>query len=382
MPADREPDIPPPSSSTDPPVPESAGGEDLDVLRRRIDEVDRRLIEALSERGALAAKIGQAKRAAGRPIYVPHREREVLDRILAANPGPLPARTLEAIYRELMSGSFALEQALLVGYLGPPGSFSHVAATRHFGSSVEFEDLHEIDHVFEEVAAGRCNYGLVPYENSIGGGITETLDAFQVHEVTVYAEALIDVNQALLANCPPTEIRRIYSKPPIFGQCRQWLSRHYPDADLIATVSSSSAAQRAAGEEGSAAIGSTLAGEIYGVKPLFEGIQDKASNITRFLIIATEQAEPSGDDKTTLMFVTSHKPGALVDVLAVFRDAGINLSHIDKRPSGRTNWEYSFFIDAEAHQRDERMAGAIEEARAHCLSLKVLGSYPRAQRIL
>ena len=170
---------PPNPPSADSPRTASAGDGALDALRRRIDEVDKRLIEALSERGRLVAEIGRAKRAAGRPVYVPHRERQVLDRVLADNPGPLPDRTLEAIYRELMSGSFVLEQPLYVGYLGPPGSFSHVAAARHFGSSVEFEDLHEIEHVFEEVAAGRCHYGLVPYENSIGGGITDTLDAFQ-----------------------------------------------------------------------------------------------------------------------------------------------------------------------------------------------------------
>jgi chorismate mutase/prephenate dehydratase len=360
----------------------AAGDGALEALRRRIDEVDRRLIEALSERARIVAEVGRAKRASGRPIYVPHRERQVLDRVLADNPGPLPDRTIEAIYRELMSGSFVLEQPLYVGYLGPPGSFSHVAATRHFGSSVEFDDLHEIDHVFEEVAAERCHYGLVPYENSIGGGITDTLDAFQCHDVTIYAEALIDVRQTLLANCPPGEIRRIYSKPPIFGQCRRWLGRHYPDAELISTVSSSRAVQQAADEEGAAAIGSTLAGEIYGVKPLFEQIQDKANNITRFLIIGKEAAEPTGDDKTSIMFVTAHKPGALVDVLAVFRDAQINLSHIEKRPSGRINWEYTFFIDCDRHQRDAAMAAAIEEAQSHCLSLKVLGSYPRAQRIL
>jgi len=374
----QSPQTPPDDSIHD--VARGDGG--LETLRRRIDEVDRRLIEALSERARIVAQIGQAKRAAGGPIYVPHRERQVLDRVLADNPGPLPDRTIEAIYRELMSGSFVLEQPLYVGYLGPPGSFSHVAATRHFGSSVEFDDLHEIDHVFEEVAAGRCHYGLVPYENSIGGGITDTLDAFQCHDVAIYAEALIDVRQTLLANCPPGEIRRIYSKPPIFGQCRRWLGRHYPDAELIPTVSSSRAVQQAAEEEGAAAIGSTLAGELYGVKPLFEQIQDKANNITRFLIIGKEAAEPTGDDKTSVMFVTVHKPGALVDVLAVFRDAQINLSHIEKRPSGRTNWEYTFFIDCDRHQRDAAMAAAIKGAQSHCLSLKVLGSYPRAQRIL
>ena len=171
---------------------------DLADLRARIDAVDRRLVELLSERARIVVAVGQAKRDTGVPIYVPHREQEVLARVLGYNQGPLSNRTIEAVYRELMSGSFALELPLRVGYLGPPGSFSHLAAVRHFGSSIELADLHEIPHVFEEVAAGRCNYGFVPYENSTGGGITETLDAFQRNEVTIYAEALIEVNQALL----------------------------------------------------------------------------------------------------------------------------------------------------------------------------------------
>ncbi|UCD76660.1 MAG: prephenate dehydratase [Phycisphaerales bacterium] len=368
--------------SDTPPDPAEGGEGILSSLRERIDDIDRRLVETLSERARVVAEIGKNKRVSGSPVYAPHREREVLERALAMNPGPLPDRTIEAVYRELMSGGFMLEMPLRVGYLGPPGSFSHVAAVRHFGSSVELDDLHEIDHVFEEVGAGRCNYGLVPYENSIGGGITDTLDAFQEHDVAICAEALIEVRQNLLANCPGNEITRIYSKPQVFSQCRRWLSMHYPEAERVPTASSSRAVQHAADEPNAAAIGSYLAGEIYGVKPLFEHIEDKPNNITRFLIIAKESAKPTGDDKTSIMFVTAHKPGALVDVLGVFRDANINLSHIDKRPSGRTNWEYMFFIDCEAHRNDPSMAAVIVGARSHCVSLKVLGSYPRAQRIL
>lgn len=368
---------------------------DLAELRRRIDDVDQRLIDVVSERARLVVEVGRTKRSDGTPIYAPHREKQVIERALSMNPGPLPPRTIEAIYRELMSGSFALELPLRVGYLGPPGSFSHVAASRHFGSSVEFDDLHEIDHVFEEVAARRCNYGLVPYENSVGGGITDTLDAFIAYgrdmgqggevnrpPVTIYAEALIEVSHALLSNWPANEITHIYSKPQVFSQCRRWLSQHYPAVPQLPTTSSSAAVRQAAGEPGAAAIGSLLAGEIYSVKPLFESIQDKSNNITRFLIIGREDARPTGDDKTTLMFVTSHKPGALVDVLAVFRDAGINLSHIDKRPSGKNNWEYTFFVDCDRHCDEPEMATAIDAAQPHTLSLAVLGSYPRAQRVL
>ncbi|MHC4108285.1 MAG: prephenate dehydratase [Planctomycetota bacterium] len=376
---------PPPEAPPEAPPevpPETPQSDELESLRRRIDEVDERLVELLSERAEIVVRIGATKRDSGAPIYAPHREQAVLAKAITANPGPLSARTIEAIYRELMSGSFSLELPLRVGYLGPPGSFSHIAAVRHFGSSVECADLHAIAGVFEEVAAGHCHYGLVPYENSIGGGVTDTLDSFREHEVTIYAEALIEVNHTFLANCAPNDVERIYSKREVLGQCRRWLGRQYPNADLIETDSSATAVRHAAEEAHAAAIGSTLAGEIYGAKPLFENVQDRPNNITRFLVIGREEAEPTGSDKTTLMFVTADRPGALVDVLGVFRDASINLSHIDKRPSGRTNWEYTFFIDCEAHRHDATMAAAIKDARRHCVSLKVLGSYPRARRIL
>jgi len=354
----------------------------LEALRRRIDEVDRRLVEVLCERARIVVEIGKSKRADGTPIYAPHREAEVLARALANNPGPLSDRTIEAIYRELMSGSFSLELPLRVGYLGPPGSFSHIAAVRHFGSSVECVDLGAIEGVLEEVANRRCHYGLVPYENSTGGGITETLDALVEYDVTLYAEALIEVRHAFLANCVPSEVRRIYSKREIFGQCRRWLARTCPNVELVSMDSSAAAVKHAAGETGAAAIGSTLAGELYGVNLLYDQIQDRPDNITRFLVAGREQAQPSGDDKTTITFVTADEPGALVDVLAVFRDADINLTHIDKRPSGRTNWEYRFFIDCQGHRSDPKMAKALDDARAHCVSLKVLGSYPRAKQFL
>ncbi|MHC4429133.1 MAG: chorismate mutase, partial [Planctomycetota bacterium] len=344
----------------------AGGGPTPDVealadLRRRIDEVDRRLVEVLSERARIVVEIGKAKRAGGTPIYAPHREVEVLKRALAANPGPLPDRTIEAVYRELMSGSFALELPLRVGYLGPPGSFSHIAALKHFGSSVECMDMQAIDGVFEDVAARRCHYGLVPYENSIGGSIADTLAVLGEYDVTIYAETLIEVSHTLLANCEPEAIRTIHSKREVFAQCRRWLGTHFPAVELVPVESSAAAVKQAADQPHAAAIGSTLAGELYGVKPRFERIEDRANNITRFLVIGREEALPTGDDKTTIMFVTTDKPGALVDVLAVFRDAEVNLSHIDKRPSGRVNWEYTFFIDCEGHRSDPAMQGALEE---------------------
>ncbi|MDG2423429.1 MAG: prephenate dehydratase [Phycisphaerales bacterium] len=355
---------------------------DIQELRERIDSIDGRLIELLNERAQIVVSVGESKRGSDTPIYAPHRERQVLDRVLNANTGPLPDRAIEAIWRELMSGSFRLERGVTIGYLGPAGSFSHVAAVRHFGSSVEFQEFEDISAVFREVMSGNCTYGLVPYENSTGGSITDTLDAFAQYSVTVYAEALISVSHCLLSNIPKDRIRRIASKPQIFTQCRRWLDNNLPNAEQIAVASSSAAVLDAAVSDDLAAIGSRLAGKLHSVNVLSAGIEDNPGNITRFLVIAREAARPSGRDRTSIMFTTSHEPGALVDVLAVFRDAGINLSHIDKRPSGQENWAYSFFIDADAHQEDPVMLEALENARKLCRAFSVLGSYPKAEQVL
>ncbi len=370
---------------TDPRTDATPGGEaELARLRGEIDRIDEQLVSLMAARSALVVGVGQAKRTGGIPVYAPHREREVIDRAIARNPGPLPARTVEAVFRELMSGSFALELPLRIGFLGPPGTFSHLAAVRHFGSSVEFADLSEISLVFEEVVKEHLHYGLVPYENSIGGSIVETLDAFQEFDATIAAEALVEVNQVLLANCAPEAVTRIHSRGEAFAQCRRWLSRRYPKAELVAEASTAAAARVAARDAalGAAAIGSELAGEIYGLHALFDSIQDRAGNVTRFLVIGRQPSKRTGTDKTSIMFAAQHAPGALVDVLQAFRAQSLNLSHIEKRPSARENWRYTFFIDVDAHRDDDDLKRAIDDASKHCLSLKVLGSYPRAERIL
>lgn len=362
----------------------------LDDLRDQIDRADRQLVELLNRRAEIVAKVGLVKQRDGVPIYAPHREAAVLKKAIDLNNGPLPDRAIEGIYRELMSGSFAIEQPLRIGYLGPRGSFSHVASQAHFGSSVTFEAVTNIESVFDEVRRGHVDYGLVPIENSTGGGITETLDAFRDcrGEVVVYAEALITIRHNLLSNSAPEKIKRIYSKPEIFTQCRKWITSTYPMAELIPAASSSKASDTAFREQqedpesGVAAIGSALAGQVYGLNVLYEDIEDNPNNITRFLVISKQQAMPSGQDKTSIMFMTDNSPGCLVRVLAIFDRAGINLSHIEKRPSGRENWKYSFFIDTEGHRDDKVMQMAIEQARNDCEEITVLGSYPRATRIL
>lgn len=355
---------------------------DLAPLRQKIDELDEQIIALLNERAKVVVEIGRIKRHGDTPVYAPDREQQVLERLRKLNSGPLPDTCVEAIWRELMSGSFALERPLRVGYLGPAGSFSHLAARRKFGASVEYDALDDIAAVFDEVHRGHIDLGLVPIENSAIGGIGETLDAFLDHQVHVCAEVLVNIHQNLLSNCPPDQIKVIYSKPEGFSQCRRWLSVQLRQADRVPVASTSKAAEMASVEPYAAAIGSLLAADVYHLRVLFANIEDNPNNVTRFFVISRQPARASGDDKTAMMFTTAHKSGALAEVLDVFRDNGLNLTHIDKRPSKRVNWEYYFFVDVLGHQSDPKLQHAIAEARQHCLQLTVLGSFPRAKDMI
>ena len=364
--------------------------QSLEALKQAVDETDFEMISLINERAKTVVQVGEFKRKSDVPIYAPHREAAVLSKIKSLNEGPLSDQTMESIYRELMSGSFALEKPLSIGFLGPEGEFSHLAAIRQFGSSVEFKASRAIQTVFQQVADDKIDYGLVPVENSSVGGINATLDSFiDFHDqLNIYGEVKLQIHFCLLANCKPEQVRKIYSKPDVFQECRNWLSTQYPQAIRVPTESTALAAQKAREETdadpncGVAAIGSTLAGEIYGLKPLFEAIEDRQSNITRFLILSKSQTLISGNDKTSIMFQTEDRSGALVDVLEVFKRNSINLTHIEKRPSREVNWDYTFFVDLIGHREEENIAQVIGESRAHCKNLVVLGSFPACQRVL
>ncbi|HEY1683775.1 MAG TPA: prephenate dehydratase [Tepidisphaeraceae bacterium] len=354
----------------------------LSELRVKIDTLDEKIVELLNARAQVVVEVGKVKQTSNTPIYAPDREKAVLDKVRKLNHGPLPDRCLEAVYRELMSGSFALEKPLKIGYLGPAGTFSHAASIRKFGSSVDYVSVSDIPAVFEEVVRGHVDYGLVPVENSIGGGIVETLDAFLNSSAKICAEVLINVHHNLSAKEPWEKIKKICSKAEVFSQCRNWLSTTAKDRAQMPVESTTTAAEMASKTPGIAAICSREAAEIYGLHLLFENIEDNPDNITRFFVIGREGARRSGDDKTAIMFTTAHKPGALAEVLDVFKENGINLTDIEKRPSKKVNWEYCFFIDAQGHSDEAAMQKAIEQARKHCLQLTVLGSYPRGAEVL
>jgi len=348
----------------------------LKSLRRQIDSIDKKIIQYLNRRAKISLNIAGLKQRTGKSVYSPDREREVLRKIALINKGPLNYRALEAIYCEVMSSSLSLEKPLKVAYLGPEATFTHLAALRRFGSQVKYIACNSIADVFLEVEKEEADYGVVPIENSIEGAVSHTLDMFVDSDLKICSQIILDVSHNLLANCPKDKIRRIYSNPQVFGQCRIWLQENLPKVEKIEVSSTTRAAQIAAREKYSACIASTLAAKVYKLKVLSSDIEDSPHNITRFFVIGKTDVGPTGHDKTSVMFSIKDRVGALHDMLVPFKKYRINLTKIESRPSKKKAWDYYFFVDLEGHWDNPGVKKALCELENKCTFLKVLGSYP------
>lgn len=349
----------------------------IEELRKKINGLDEKIVRLINERAAHAREIGKIKKRADLAVYAPEREKEIYAKLATLNRGPLSHESLCAIYREIMSAAIALEKEIVVSYLGPEATFTHLAARRKFGSSVTYAPAKTISEVFTEVERGRTDYGVVPIENSFEGAVTHTLDMFMEKRVKICAEKYLEITHCFLSNSRKNKITRIYSNPQVFGQCRVWLRTHYPAAELVEVSSTARAAARAAKEKGAAALASELAAELYGVNLIERGIEESGNNETRFLVISRISAGRSGDDKTSIMVSISDKVGALYQMLYPFKENGINLSRIASRPSKKRAWEYCFFIDFFGHIEDDNVACALEGLEKESLFVEHLGSYPR-----
>ena len=354
--------------------------QELIELRRQIDIVDGQLLDLLSQRAQVAAAVARVKGAAGNTnCYRPEREARVLRKILDSNPGPLADEEVARLFREIMSACLALEQPLTVGFLGPEGTFTQMAALKHFGHSVRTVPLASIDAVFREVEAEDCDYGVVPIENSIEGVVNHTLDSFMNSPLKICGEVEVRVHHHLLSESASlAEITRIYAHQQALAQCRRWLDGQLPHADQIALSSNAEGARRVKGEAGAAAIAGETAAEIYGLGCLARNIEDELDNTTRFLIVGRHDTPSSGDDKTSLLLAAPNRPGALYRLLEAFAEHGVSMTRIESRPSRRGTWDYVFFVDIEGHADDQPIAGALGLLRERASLLKVLGSYPRA----
>lgn len=332
----------------------------------------------MNERAKLSVEIGRLKAKSKKSIYSPDRERTVYERINRINKGPLSSDTLESIYREIMSGSLNLEKPIEIAYLGPPATFTHIAALKKFGSSVKYAPVNSITEVFAEVEHGRTDYGVVPIENSIEGAVNHTLDMFMESDLKICSEISLEISHNLLAKCRMNQIKKIYSKAEVFGQCRMWLEANLPKVELVEASSTTKAAEIAVKEKYSAAIASILAAECYGLNILARSIEDSEHNVTRFLVIGKVESNPTGKDKTSAMFSLKDRIGALHDMLVPFKKYKINLTQIESRPSKKKPWEYYFFIDMMGHYQEKNIQKALKELEHVCAYVKVLGSYPIA----
>lgn len=353
----------------------------LESIRARIDELDEQLQELINERARCAHEIARIKQSEGADaaFYRPEREAQILRTVQARNKGPLSNETMARLFREIMSACLALEQQLIIAYLGPEGTFTELAALKHFGNSIKTRALPAIDEVFREVEAGAASYGVVPVENSTEGVVSHTLDMFINSPLKICGEVLLRVHHHLLSRASSLKaIKKVTAHQQALAQCREWLNSNLPGVPRVAVSSNAEAARLASMEKGTAAIGSEHAGGIYQLETLAANIEDEPDNTTRFLVIGKQLVPPSGKDKTSLMVSAKNQAGALYNLLAPLANYERSMTRIESRPSRRGTWEYVFFIDVEGHAEDLPMKRALRALEKEAALLKLLGSYPRA----
>ena len=349
----------------------------LTELRKEIDSIDEQTLELLNRRAKLAQEVGHTKASTRSHYFTPEREHNVFKKLLSINNGPLEGASVRAIYREIISACRALEKQLVVSFMGPEGTFSHLASIAKFGNSSEFLAVDSISDVFAQVERNHADYGVVPVENSLAGVVPETLDTFMNSNLRVVSEIYQPISHNLLTHCSDlTKVTRLYSHFQPLAQCKQWLTNHLPNVERIEASSTSKAAELAAKDPGSAAIATLLASERCEIPVLCDHIEDNPSNRTRFLILGYNEPEPTGKDKTSLLFSLAHKPGALAHALNAFEKYDVNLTMIESRPTRQEAWKYLFYVDAQGHLKDQSVTKAVQQLKEHSLFVRTLGSYP------
>jgi chorismate mutase / prephenate dehydratase len=349
-------------------------------IRKKIDQIDTQVLELLNNRTEWAQAVGQIKKASGQAVFAPEREELLLSQLEKKNKGPISNPTLRAIYREILSSSRAMQKSLSISYLGPEASYCHQAALERFGSSDIYLPARSIPEIFAMIQRNEADACVVPIENSIEGGVNATHDALVSTDLTICGEIYLHVKHMLMVSNDCKEVKKIYGHTQSLGQCRQWLMKYYPAADLLEVSSNSAGAQRVMEDDSAAAIASHFAARHYGLKILHQNIQDVARNLTRFLILSRTPPNKSRNDKTSLLFTVSHEVGALTQVLDFFSQNKLNLEKIESRPAMQKEWEYLFFVDVKGHSQQANLKRALTQIRRKTLWLKILGSYPQANK--
>ena len=352
--------------------------KNLEKYRKEIDVTDKKIVELLNKRAKAVLEIGKIKKATSSNIYVPAREKQVLDNVIRNNNGPLSSNDITNIYTEIMSSCRLLETKLKVAYLGPEATFSHQASLKLFGAKVNFVPIKRLADVIEETEKQRTDFAVVPIENSNEGSVNTTLDELVDTNLKVINEINMRISHCLLSKTKLENIKVVYSHHQAISQCGNWLHKNLPDAEIFPVNSTAQAAQLALKNYKSAAISSELAAKIYNLNILAKSIEDSKDNWTRFFVLGHETPNKTGNDKTSIIFTIKDKVNTLYNILSEFSKSNINLTKIESRPTKKKVWQYIFFIDFEGHISTKKVSDTIEKIKKHCIFLKVLGSYPKA----
>jgi chorismate mutase/prephenate dehydratase len=270
-----------------------------------------------------------------------------------------------------------------VAFQGERGAYSESAVYSFFGPEAQPEPCKQFSDVFRHVDTNKADYGVVPIENSIEGSVNQVYDLFLLYDLKVKGELALKIDHCLITN-PNTQldsIEIIYSHPQALAQCRNYLERLGCEFRSTYDTAGSVKMIHEKGMMGAAAVASARAAEIYEMQILAKDIADTPNNYTRFFVLSKIEAPPSGADKTSVILSTKHSPGALYKALGELASRGINLTKLESRPTKQRPWEYNFYLDFEAHQREKRGEEALEGLRANSVFVKVLGSYPKAPEL-
>lgn len=360
---------------------EPVASQALLALRDQIDGLDKQLLELLNQRARVAEQVGEIKRAEGTPFFRPDRVAQVIDKIRAANPGPLKAEHVSAIWREIMSACLALESPQRVAVLGPVGTFCEQAALKYFGGAADMTYCANFDEVFHATASGSAQFGVVGVENMTEGVVTRSLDLFLHTPCHVVGEVSLLIRHNLMRKEPSMHgIEAVLAHPQALAQCQNWLNKHLPDVERRAVSSNAEGSRLAATNPAWAALGSERASTLFGLHITAHAIQDEAYNRTRFAVICLPQtmATPpaTGRDCTSLVVSVPNRPGAMHDLLVPLKKHGVSMTRLESRPARTGQWDYYFYIDLDGHPTQPHVANALAELRELCAFFKMLGAYP------
>ena len=347
----------------------------IEKTRKEIDSIDGQIVGLLDKRAAKVKSIAAEKSKEHKGVFDPAREAEGLRRI-SGKSRIFPKEGVEAVFSEVLSASRALQGGMKIAFLGPEASFTHMAAIKKFGQNAEYLAVDSIPDVFFAVEKGQAAFGVAPIENSSEGAVNHTQDMFFNSQLNIVGEIYLDIHHHLLSNSRPLEIKKIYSHPQAFAQCRKWINRNHPKAELVEVSSTTKGAESATLYHSSAAIASLLAAKKYNLKVVSENIEDLSNNTTRFLVIGKALQKRTGKDKTSIMFSVRHEAGALFSALESFKKFGVNMTKIESRPTRMKNWEYVFFVDVQGFVGDEDVKKALDGMKKHAGFINILGSYP------